>query len=176
MLIYLAAIDSQEEKSKFEEIYKEYNQIMYRAAYGILKEKYQAEDAVSRSLFKIIDNLDKIEEIRCKKTQAFIVTITENTALDCYRKNKREKTQNIDELQVYSEYSKLFEQEENDVIAAINCLPINYSIILRLRYSQGYSDEEIANMLEITRENVRTRVKRAKRKLAKILEERGVEV
>jgi RNA polymerase sigma-70 factor (ECF subfamily) len=54
-------------------------------------------------------------------------------------------------------------------------LPINYAIVLRLRYSQGYSDKEIADMLEITQENVRTRVKRAKRKLAQILEERGVE-
>jgi RNA polymerase sigma-70 factor (ECF subfamily) len=175
MLIYLAAIETEEEKTKFEQLYQEYNQVMYWAAFGILKEQYQAEDVVSQALFKIIDHLDKIGEVRSIRTKVYIVTITEHTAIDYYRKRKREQTQSIDDLEVYSEYSSTFEHGENDVLSTINSLPINYAIVLRLRYSQGYSDKEIADMLEITQGNVRTRVKRAKRKLAQILEERGVE-
>ena len=61
------------------------------------------------------------------------------------------------------------------MISCINSLPVNYAVVLKLRYSQGYSDEEIAQILHITKENVRTRVKRGKRKLEEMLRERGIE-
>ena len=61
-----------------------------------------------------------------------------------------------------------------EVEDCINSLPINYAVVLRLRYSAGYSDEEIAEILGITKENVRTRAKRGKQKLGQMLQERGI--
>lgn len=175
MMIFLAAIDTAEDKCKFEQIYEAYHAQMYWAAYGILKNQHYAEDAVSQALFKIIDHLDNIEDIQSKRTRAYVITIAEHTAIDCYRKIKRENITALDECEVMSMHSEAFTHGENDVVSAINSLPVNYAIVLRLRYSQGYSDEEIAQMLDITEENVRTRVKRAKKKLKEILEERGVQ-
>lgn len=175
MMIFLAAIDTAEDKNKFEQIYQAYHAQMYWAAYGILKNQHYAEDAVSQAFFKMIDHLDHIEHIHSKRTQAYVITIAEHTAIDCYRKIQRENTTTLDEWEVTSEYSEAFSHGDNDVASAINSLPVNYAIVLRLRYSQGYSDEEIAQMLDITQENVRTRVKRAKKKLKVILEERGVQ-
>ena len=42
MLLLMMAIDTAEEKSKFEKIYSKYKDVMYYAAYGILGEQYEA--------------------------------------------------------------------------------------------------------------------------------------
>lgn len=173
MFLYMAAIDTPEEKSKFEELYRKYKEIMYYAALGILKDRDQSEDAVSQALFKIIDHLDEIGDIDSQKTKGFVITVAEHTAIDCYRKMKREKLTEMNEWEVYSQYTQEFE-EGNEVEDCINSLPMNYAAVLRLRYSLGYSDEEIAKFLGITKENVRARAKRGKEKLGQILKERGI--
>lgn len=43
---YLSLLDTPEEKSMFEQLYRLYRQDMYKRAYGILKNKYDTEDAV----------------------------------------------------------------------------------------------------------------------------------
>lgn len=171
--LYLAAIDTAEDKSKFEQLYDKYKDVMYWAAYGILGDVHQAEDAVSQSLFKVIDHLDQIDETDEKRTKAFLITITEHTAIDYYRKRDREKTVHMGDWEITSQYTENF--EGNEIISCINSLPASYAVVLRMRYSQGYSDDEIAQYLHITKENVRTRVKRGKRKLEEILRERGID-
>ena len=169
----MMAIDTPEDKSKFEKLYRKYRDVMYCAAFGILRDQYQAEDALSQALFKLIDCLEQIKDINGEKTKAFVITITEHTAIDCYRKLRRENLTEIKEWEVYSQHAEAF-YEGNDVEDCINSLPSNYAAVLRLRYSLGYSDEEIAKMLHITKENVRSRAKRGKRKLQELLEERGL--
>lgn len=173
MLLLMMARDTPEDKSKFEKIYGKYKDVMYYAAYGILGGQYEAEDAVSQTLFKLISHLEKIEDVDSKKTEAFIVTITEHTAIDCYRKRKRERLTEMHDEEACSQYTEDF-SEGNEVEDCINSLPVNYAVVLRMRYSQGFSDEEIAKILGITKENVRSRIMRGKRKLQKLLEERGI--
>lgn len=173
MLVFLAAIDTVEDKSKFEQIYNKYNKIMYWAAYGILHEQQSAEDAVSGSLFKIIDHLDDIKDIESASTKRFIIRIVENTAIDEYRRQNRRKTVQFREDEVHSGYEERF-RDGNDIISAINSLPVNYNIVFRMKYSEGYTDAEIANILNISQANVRKRIERGKKKLEEILKERGL--
>ena len=127
MLIYLSIIETEENKSKFEQIYKKYKQIMFFVANMILKDEYLAEDAVHQAFLRIIDNLDKIYKIDCHKTKGFIVIIVENIAIDFYRKRKREKTISFDQVEFYIRDIK---NESNliinDVEEAILKLPINF--------------------------------------------------
>ena len=41
ILLLMMAIDTPEEKSKFEKIYSKYKAVMYYAVYGILGEQYE---------------------------------------------------------------------------------------------------------------------------------------
>ena len=90
MFIYLNMIESEEDKSKFEQIYNTHKQTMFYVANRIIKDQYLAEDIVHQAFLKIIDNLDKINEINCHKTRSFIVIIVQNLSIDFYRKRKRE--------------------------------------------------------------------------------------
>ncbi len=174
MLLYLALIDTPENKSKFEQIYRTYEQTMFYVANRILKDAYLSEDAVHQTFLRIIDNLDKIEEINCHKTKGFIVIITENIAIDLYRKRKKEACISFDEIELYVEdTANIDPMFENEIEQAIAKLPVNYLTVFKLKYSHGYSDREISELLHITEANVRKRIERGKNKLMEILSKEG---
>lgn len=172
MLIYLSMIELEEDKSKFEQLYITYKQTMFYVANRILKDEYLSEDVVHQAFLRIIDNLSKIDKIDSHKSKGFIVIIVENIAIDFYRKRKRENHISFDEVEIYIEDIK---SNDNfilsDIEKAILKLPVNYSTVLRLKYSQGYSNEEISQILKISKENVRQRISRGKKRLTEILAE-----
>ncbi|WP_276325825.1 RNA polymerase sigma factor [Clostridium cochlearium] len=145
-------------------MYRKYRQIMFFLGNRILRDEYLAEDAIHQAFLRIIDNLDKIDKIDCHKTKGFVVIIVENIAIDFYRKRKREKTISFDEVEFYI---KDIKNESNliinDVEEAILKLSINYSSVFRLKYSQGYSNREISEILKISEQNVRQRISMGKK-------------
>ena len=176
MLIYMSMIDNDMDKTKFENLYNTYKKIMFFKAMEILKDEHLAEDAVHQAFIKIIENIGKIDENNCHKTKGFIVVVIENTAIDVYRKLSRNRTISFDEVEyVIKDISPSVEDtfEENDenlIVSAITSLPPNYSTVIRLKYSHGYNDIEIARILDISEDNVRQRISRGKKRLAKILD------
>lgn len=102
MLIYLAAISSDEDKSKFELIYRQYRNLMYYAANQILHNSSDAEDVVHQAFLKIVEILDTISEIKSHKTRSLIVTITERKAIDLYRSKSRTAVLPLDETYIGS--------------------------------------------------------------------------
>ena len=105
MLIYLSLLDSEEEISKFELIYSTYKKQMYYTANNILKDSHLAEDAVHNAFLRIINNLEKIEDINSHKTDNEISEILDIKP-DNVRKRisrGREKLKNIlKKMEVYS--------------------------------------------------------------------------
>lgn len=51
---YLALLDTAEEKSRFEELYLLYRQDMYKTAYSILQDSFEAEDVVHEAFLIVI--------------------------------------------------------------------------------------------------------------------------
>ena len=99
MLIYLMMIDSPEDQSKFEKVYLTYKGLMYHTAYKVLNNEEDAEDAVHNAFVKIAENISKIGEPVCPKTQVYVVTIVENKAIDLYRSiRRRQKVQYTDDV------------------------------------------------------------------------------
>lgn len=176
MLIYLALIETEEEKRKFERLYDNYKQTMYYAAYQILQDVHMSEDAVHQAFLRVIDHLDKIDEKDCHKTRGVLVIITKNIAIDIYRKNKRERTRSFDELEFAIADTAEQLDDTDEISRAIAKLPLNYLTVLTLKFSHGYTDAEIAQMLNISEANVRQRCFRAKKKLAEILKKEGIPI
>lgn len=85
MLIYLAMIDSPEEKIKFEIIYEQYKNLMFYTANKILGDTRDSEDIVHDAFLKIIEIIDSIDDPKRPQTRSLIVTITENSPLIQYR-------------------------------------------------------------------------------------------
>lgn len=69
MIIYLQMIESDEDKSKFEQLYIMYKGLMFHVAMKILKNEFDAEDAVHQAFLSLIENLKKISDVKCQKPE-----------------------------------------------------------------------------------------------------------
>lgn len=120
----------------------------------------------------------KIDDISSNKTKHLIVTIVKNTAIDIYRKKKKNYTIHIDEIEniIESEAQPLDDliintAEAKELSEKLSKLKIEYAEILTLKYYHQFSDSEIADILNIEAGNVRIRLHRAKNALKKLMSE-----
>jgi RNA polymerase sigma-70 factor (ECF subfamily) len=164
--------DSPEDKRKVEKLYEKYHKLMYVLAYNILKNHEDAEDAVIASWEKIICHLDKISEIDCQETKSFFVIVVERTAIDYYRKNKRQSSVQIllDEYEESPYFATKDKTLENlELYEVLRHIPKKYSEVLLLYYVNGFTGKEIANLLGIKEDAVMTRLSRGRKQLKKEL-------
>lgn len=168
MLIYLSMIETPDDKAKFERIYNRYRNLMYHVAYKVFGNHYDAEDAVHQAFVAIIRHLEKIGDIDCPETRSFIVLITERKAIDLIRTSHSEKVIPLNEDLIGIEIPAPGDHGLADALAK---LPAHYREVLLLRFDNGYSTKELAQMLGMTESGVRKLIGRAKNALGRMLEE-----
>ena len=152
MMIYLQTIDTAEDRSKFEQLYEQYKQLMFYTAFQILKRPQDAED------------------LDCPKTRAYIVTIVERKAIDMLRAERRHPSVPLDESinGVSVEYGG-----DSALAKAILELPAAYRQCILLKFYHGYSTKEIAGIMHLSLANTSKLLQRAKAKLKDIYQEGG---
>lgn len=172
---YLTMFDTDEEISKFEELYNLYRQDMIKVANSILKDTYEAEDAVHEAFLRIAKNFSKIPHINCPETRAYLIIIVKNISLDIYRGKKRRRTESIDELSdlkdinISIESDVFFRMDVETIKKGAKKLSDDYYTILLLEQN-GYKTDELASLLGISYENARKQLMRAKLKLKTLIE------
>lgn len=170
-MIYMQMIETEEEKDDFQRLYEAYKNSMFYAALQILHNEQDAEDAVHHAFIKIAENMEKIDAPICPKTKSYAVTITENQAIDMFRKKRKHPQVEFEEemMGILAEY-----RGENELAGCILRLPGRYREIILLKYVHGYSVKEIAAMLGLTNANAGKLEQRAKKKLRKLCEMEGI--
>lgn len=63
-------------------------------------------------------------------------------------------------------------EHENEIYAAIRNLPVKYRDVIILKYSSGYTNSEIAEIMNISEANVRQRISRGKKVIEQSLSKR----
>ena len=171
MLVYIQMIDAPEERDKFERLYLQDRDLMFYIANQILQNAQDAEDAVHAAFVSIAENMEKVADPDCPKTKGYIVTITENKAIDLYRQKKRHP-----KVLLLEETAGLAVSYEGShaIARCFSLLPARDRDILMLRYRYGYTAREIAKMLGISEANANKRIQRAKEKLENLCKEEGL--
>ena len=173
---YLSLLDTEEEKSNFEQLYLTYRQDMYKTAYSILKNKFDAEDAVHEAFIRIIGKLTNISEINCPQTRSYLIIIVKNAALKMLKEKRR--LVYIDEGSAISnDVPDLVEEiisnmEIEEIMRILRELSDDYYEILFLSLVMGSNISELSELLGITYENAKKRLQRAKKKFREIAERR----
>lgn len=167
MLICLQMIDTPEERSNFELLYREYRGLMFHVANRILDNEQDAEDAVHQAFLKIAEHIGRIAEPVCPKTRGFVVTVAENKAIDLYRRRKKHPSVELDET--LPGVPALYEGE-NVLAECLLKLSARYREVLLLRYCYGYSLRETADLMGVTVSAATQLVHRAKIKLRALYE------
>ncbi len=162
---------------KIRNLYDEHRDAMYIEAKDILRDHALAEDAVQQAILKIIDKFAKFPDGDADITRRFMKVVARNTAIDIYnsRKKMNAKCEYIDAVQneetnAYSigrtPCDELIAKENKSAIyKAIDSLSKKYRDVLLLEKLYGYSQKEIAEILNISYSAVKKRMERASKML-----------
>ena len=168
-------------RKKLEEIYSCYRRDMFVTAFSILKNQQAAEDAVQNAVIKIHRHLEKISEVKCKKTRSYVVIIVRNLCIDYFKRKK--DIDSLDEMhdtlaqeQISLDEHILKIEESSEIAKQLDKLHRPYADILVLKYYHELSINEISDLLGISENNVHVRLNRALGALRNILEKEGDEV
>ena len=80
---------SDEEQSKFQQIYSIYRKYIYLIAKKTLRDEHRTADCTQRSYEIILKNISKIGEVDSKKTRSYVYRITYSAALHIIRDERR---------------------------------------------------------------------------------------
>ena len=138
---------------------------MFHAANQILHIEQDAEDAVHQRSEPIAQHIQNIDQPISPKTRCYVVTITENKAIDQYRRRQKHPTVELQEELAGVQVSY---DGENLLAACILKLPARYREMILLRYHQGYSVKEAAALMGLSFSAASSLDHRAKRKLKEL--------
>lgn len=154
---------------------------MFNTALRILQDGQEAEDVMQEAFLSAFTKLDSFKgEV---PFGAWLKRIVINRSLtQLKKKNKMQEVSlevvsyKLEEEGSAQERSQLdlTDAKVREVLGAMGKLKENYRVILNLSLIEGYDNEEITEILNISNENCRTTISRAKSKLRKILMESSI--
>lgn len=165
----IVACKNGDKKAQFT-IYKQYYKAMFNASYRIVNDQFEAEDIMQESFLSAFTKLDSFSGT--VTFGSWLKRIVINNSLTALKKNKRLETISLEKVTVKetveekTDYSLLSAKE---ILNQVSKLKNNYKVAITLNLIEGYDYEEIAQIMEISYENSRTTVSRAKNKLRQLL-------
>jgi RNA polymerase sigma-70 factor, ECF subfamily len=158
-------------RREFEERLAECGSLAYRVARGVLRNNAEAEDVAQEALLRAFRRFERLRDRT--RFRAWLVRITFRLAIDRARSSKRREVRetlwsqsaprpSTEDLAATNEF-----QEQLD--RAIEELPERQRLVLLLAAMQGYSLEEVAEMLGLPMGTVKSRLFFARKQLAEKL-------
>lgn len=151
-------------------IYKEYYKAMYNTSLRIVNDRFEAEDIMQESFLSAFTKLDSFSGT--VTFGAWLKRIVVNNSITALKNKNKLDTISLEKVTI-----KEIEEEKQDygllkasaILNKISQLKNNYKVAITLNLIEGYDYEEIAQIMDISYENSRTTVSRAKNKLRKLL-------
>jgi RNA polymerase sigma-70 factor (ECF subfamily) len=159
-----------DKQTRYQNLVEAYSPWLYRYAYWISGEKSASEDLVQETFLRAWRFLDSLKDEAAAKSWLTTILRRENA-----RKFEKKSLEFTDiEIDSVPSQNEDFDTRP-EVIAlrvAMKQLPNKYREPLVLQVLEGFSLDEIADIFDIPRNTVATRLHRARQKLRKTLEGR----
>lgn len=172
-------------KQEFEELALSHLDPLYSAALRLTKNERDAEDLVQDTCMRAYRFFDKFE--RGTNMKAWLFKILTNTFINRYRRKVKERTvvEGVEREAVHERFVSrdatdfaanpeqyFFDRLlSDDVLRAIDSLPIDFRLVVILADLQEFSYKEIAEILECPVGTVMSRLFRGRKLLQKTLKE-----
>lgn len=151
------------------ELYERNFDTLYRVCYMYMRNVQDSEDAVHNTFLRAIETGKSFENEEHEKSWLIRVAsnICKNMLKAACRKNQP-LSENIPDKNISNEATEILDE--------LSKLPDKFKIPVYLFYYDGYSSEEIGQMLHISSSAVRSRLQKAREQLKNVLsDERSVE-
>jgi len=162
------------ERSAFGELVDRYQKVVFNVGYRVLGNTSDAEDVAQTVFLKVYENLSTYNP----RYQFFswLYRIAVNEAINA-KKRLRSTVELMEDVVTSSETphdGAVADDVENQIGAAMMALSPESRAILILRHYQEFSYRDIAYIMDLTEDKVKSRLYSARQRLGKILIKRGL--
>ena len=150
-------------------LYKKYYPTMMSVCLRYANHREDALDILHEGFIKVFRNLDKFS--KGTSFDAWIKRVMVNTSIDYYRKQKRRRTEDLDNvLDAKTPNPDILSQlETQDILGCLQKLSPSYRAVFNLYIIEGFSHKEIAKELNISESTSRSNLVKARTKLRALL-------
>ncbi len=164
------------DKSVFADLMNPYYMQAYKVAYSVLNQHQDAEDATQNAFLKIYKSLDQFNGQSSFKN--WLIRIVKNHAIDLYRSNKRTTRikdtfkDNIKPECIYTRANSSVRVQEmrSDLSSLINSISPRYEKVIKLRFMDSLSYEEISDTLMCSVGTVKSRLARGRKQIRTLMQ------
>lgn len=142
----------------------------YRLAYSYVKNKEDALDVVQNAVCKALEHYDLLREKAAMKTWFYRILVNESISF-LNRKKKETLTESDDNIEI--PYHEAGYEVGDDLYDHINCLDEDTQTIIKLRFYEEFSLQEIANAMDMNLNTVKAKLYRGLKLLKQNIEEVG---
>jgi RNA polymerase sigma-70 factor (ECF subfamily) len=161
-----------------EVLIRRYQNYVYRLCYLVMRNEQDAEDMTQETFIRAFRALPRFEIRAGKNLEGWLYRIAVNA---CRSRMRRKWYQVlpwpdpapplVSNVEAQPDQVILQDEERQQMLAAIDSLGEKHRLVVVLRYYGGFSNEEIAEALNIPSGTVRSRLHVARKRLRKRLEE-----
>ena len=155
------------DRAEAERLVETYSDLILRLSYTYLKSTEDAKDICQTVFLRMLEKPRKFESPEHER--AWIIRAAVNLCKDQLKSHWRRTTVDLEAARAVPAP----EAEEGSLLAAVNLLPPKYRTVIYLYYYEGYSANEIAQLLGEKPATVATQLSRGREKLRTHLEQEG---
>lgn len=178
VLFIIAAIENQSDREFMESLYVKNYSIMYKKAISLVKSHHEAEDIVESVFIKLIDDIGVLRNCKQTALKSYLLSCVRNAAIDRLRRQKKqysfydvnERLESLPE-DGYADDGLIRAEQIHSVACALKKLPDRERELLKMKYFDEMPDADTAELLGISRDSLRSRLNRARKKLAALIME-----
>lgn len=163
----------------FEELYDKFNRVVFSVILNIVRIPAEAEE-ILQEVFVTLWNKRQEYDFSKSSPVTWMITMARNRAIDKLRSNEFKgamRSNSLEDSPLSSMRNEgdnpldgaLFDEKQRLVQSALQQLPQDQQIIIRVAYFEGLSQSEIAQRYSIPLGTVKTRMRLAMKKLYELL-------
>lgn len=149
-------------------LYKRYVDRVYHYCLTLIQDEADAQDYTQEIFIKILTKIDTFQNR--SKFSTWLFSVSHHYCIDQIRLRKQiepavDTETSASQLLLISEPMDTMEQQLQSLALAMNHLPADEANLLRLKYEQGLSIQQLSQQYYLTHSAVKMRLKRSREKL-----------
>ena len=170
-------MEEQDKQARFEETIMPHLDAAYNLARWLTRNEHDAEDVAQDAVLRAFKFFDGF---RGGNSRAWLLSIVRNTAYTWLQKNRKheiatvfsEEEHDVEDLAANPEVLLLRKADHEEIVRAVEQLPVEFREVIILRELEGMSYKEIAEMSDVPIGTVMSRLARARKQLQQSLGQR----
>lgn len=143
--------------------YDRHINLVYRICFSMMGNKPDAEDAAQSVFIKLMECGKSFVDVEHEK--AWLIVTAQNHCRDLLRKWWRKKVVDLEISSMEQAATNANTVLTRDMEVELNKLPAKHRLVLYLHYYEGYRINEIAIMLKMNVNTVKTQMRKARKRL-----------